>query len=49
MPLVPLILVIAAFVCFVLAAIQISNTRVNLTPLGFACATLAWILIAWKL
>jgi hypothetical protein len=37
-----LVLLIAAFICFVLATIGVSPPRVGLVPLGLAC----WVLTA---
>lgn len=39
---VDLVLLVAAFICFVLAAIGINSPRVNLVALGLAC----WVLTA---
>lgn len=41
------ILLVAAFVLFVLAALNVSSPRVNLTAAGLACATLAFLLTHW--
>jgi hypothetical protein len=38
------ILLVAAFVLFALAAININSPRFNLTAAGLACATLAYLL-----
>lgn len=42
-----MILWIAAFVLFVLSAINVHSPRVNLTAAGLACATLAYLLTHW--
>lgn len=41
------ILLVAAFVLFVLAAINVNSPRFNLTAAGLACATLAFLLTHW--
>lgn len=41
------ILLVAAFVLFVLAALQVNSPRFNLTAAGLACATLAFLLTHW--
>jgi len=46
MTLLPLILMIAAFVCFTLAAFNVAHTKISLTPLGLALCALVWILIS---
>lgn len=37
------LLLVFAFVCFVLAAVGVNSPRVNLTALGLAFATAAWL------
>lgn len=41
------ILLVAAFVLFVLAALNVPSTRVNLGWAGAACLTLAWLIVNW--
>lgn len=41
------ILVVAGFILFVLAALNVNSPRVNLTAAGLACVTLAWLLTHW--
>lgn len=42
-----LILWIAAFILFLLAAFQVTSPRVNLGWAGAACATLAYLIANW--
>lgn len=41
------ILFVAAFVLFVLAALNVNSPRVNLTAAGLACAMLGFLLTHW--
>lgn len=41
------ILLVAAFVLFVLDTIRVNSPRVNLTAAGLACLTLAYLLTHW--
>lgn len=41
------ILLVAAFVLFVLAALNTNSPRFNLGWAGAACATLAWLITHW--
>lgn len=41
------ILLVAAFVLFVLAALNAHSPRINLTAAGLACVTLAYLLTHW--
>jgi hypothetical protein len=42
-----LVLLVVAFVAFVLAAIGVVNARVQLVPLGLAAAALAAVIRLW--
>ena len=41
------ILLVAAFVLFMLAAIRVNSPRIDLTAAGLACATLAFLPTHW--
>jgi hypothetical protein len=41
------ILLVAAFVLFVLAALNVPSSRLNLGWAGAACAALAWLVMNW--
>ncbi len=44
----PLFLIVAAFGCFALAAVNVAHTKVALAPLGLALCALAWILTNFR-
>lgn len=44
-----LILLVAALILFILAAINVPSTRINLTAAGLACLTLAYIVSTFGL
>lgn len=41
------VLLVAAFICFVLAAFGVAATRINLVALGLACWVLTAVITAW--
>lgn len=43
------VLVIAAFILFLLSALNVPSSKVNLTAAGLACLTLALLLHLWPL
>jgi len=45
MPLLHLILLIAAFICFALASVNVGHPKLNLTALGLACAALGMLVM----